>query len=154
MLKIPLILFFIRVIPESILLILFNYIISNEKIDKKRILFSGILLGISSYITRLLPIHFGVHTMIILMIYIFLTAKVNHIDTIRSIQAGIISFIVLFSCDWIFALLYTNILNISFYDLFKHPIKSAAYSIPSLVLMFSIMMIIFYIKKYRNKKVG
>ncbi|MBF8984045.1 hypothetical protein IZY60_10900 [Lutibacter sp. B2] len=154
MLKIPLILFFIRVIPESILLILFNYIISNEKIDKKRILFSGILLGISSYIIRLLPIHFGVHTMIILMTCIFLTSKVNQINIISSIQASIISFIVLFTCDWIFALFYTNILNISFYDLFKHPIKSVAYSIPSLVLMFSIMMIIFYIKKYRNKKVG
>lgn len=153
MLQIPLLVFLIRSIPEEILLMFSSYILSGKKVHKKRLYISGLLLAISAYMVRLLPIHFGVHTMILLMVYIFLTVKINRINIMQAIPACIVSMIILFICDWMMTLFYVNILHLNFEDLFKEPIKSALYSIPSLIITSFIVMIIFFIKKYRSKKV-
>ncbi|QEK11242.1 hypothetical protein FQB35_02025 [Crassaminicella thermophila] len=125
----------------------------NKKINKKRLALSGLLLAISTYIVRLLPIHFGVHTMIIIMLYIFFTVKINNMHIMESIPICIISMIIIFICDWIIVLFYVNILHLDFIYIFKEPVKSAIYSIPSLIMTFFIVLMIFCIKKYRNKKV-
>jgi hypothetical protein len=54
-----------------------SYVLTDEKMDKRRIIRSGSILGVITYLVRQLPINFGVHTMITLLTYIILAHKLN-----------------------------------------------------------------------------
>lgn len=56
--------FFLKLIPESYIFFWGISIISNKVISKKIHIIYCILLSIAIYVVRLLPIHFGVHTII------------------------------------------------------------------------------------------
>lgn len=153
MLHMPWSIFFIRAVPEEILLIFANYVIVGKKIDQKRMIVSGIILAISSFVIRSLPIHFGVHTVLMLMVYIFVTVKINKIDMIKTIPACIIATILFCICDWLMVFAYTNIFHIPFENTLKGTLKSTLYTIPSLILIFLTIMMIDYFKKRRNEKI-
>ncbi|AOT69019.1 hypothetical protein Gferi_05275 [Geosporobacter ferrireducens] len=152
MLRMPLLVLFLRAIPEGIILMLSCYALSNTVINKNKIFLSGILLGISVYIIRFMPIRYGIHTILCLIVYMLMAVKLNNISILKSIHACIISIIVLFICDWIMTVFYINILNISFEEVLKVPVKSALYSMPSLCIALSISLTVFYIQKRKLKQ--
>lgn len=153
MLQLPIIALFLRTIPEGILLIFANYVITNTKIDKKKMVISGILLGISTYLVRLLPIHFGVHTIILLMVYILLSVKMNHIDFYKAVGSSIICVIVMFCFEWITVTIAINILGIIDAGLLGDPLMNILCGLPSLVVSYLAVLTIFYIKNNRRKRV-
>lgn len=102
MLRLSIIELFLRLIPEGILYAFAMYAFTNtKKIDIKKILICGILLGISIYLIRFLPIHFGVHTILFLMIYIFISVKIIQVEVLNAIAYGLIMVITLFISEWI-----------------------------------------------------
>ena len=60
-----------RTFPESLILVLSGVVLLGINIDKKRIFKDGIILGMIIGIIRLLPITFGVHS-ILSMISLFI----------------------------------------------------------------------------------
>lgn len=154
MLYMPIVVFFLRSIPEGILLAFAHYVLVNEKIPIKKLLLSGTILGISSYLIRLLPIHYGVHTIIFLMIYIFIMISVNGIYVLKAIPASIISVFLIFMCDWITVLIYVHVLHIDYETLFSQvSLIEALYSIPALLLATTIVMLgYFYMRQHRNAR--
>ena len=67
--------FIARVIPEGFVIMLAMIALSNIKLNVKRYIISSLLFAIYVYVGRMLPINYGVHTildifvMIILIIY-------------------------------------------------------------------------------------
>lgn len=151
MLKLLPIEFFLRLIPESFILILAAYAFSCKKPEKKLFCISSILLSVATYLIRLLPIHFGVHTIILIVIYVLISVNINKIDIIKSISAGLISSIILFLCEWINVLILTKILKLDIDFIFKPPVSKILYSLPSLVLFSAVVMLVFYINVLRRK---
>ncbi|SHK26047.1 hypothetical protein [Tepidibacter formicigenes] len=145
MLKLSLLSLFLRTIPEGIMSIFANYVLANKKVDRKKMLVSGILLGISTYLIRFLPIHFGVHTILSIMIYIFLCIKINNIDYFKAISSSIISMIILFVLDWVAVFIYMKVFSINPKILFSKSIISILFGLPSIVI-FSIIFFIIYKK--------
>ena len=97
----------------------------------------------------MLPINYGVHTILNLMMLTIITVSINKIDVIRGIRSSIVTSIILFICEG----LNMVMLNVRFGDsveqVISNPTSKTIYGIPSLVC-FSIIVITYYC--YLNKK--
>lgn len=153
MLRLTPIEFFLIVIPESFILVLAGYAFSSKKIEKKVFCISSILLAVATYLIRMLPIHFGVHTIILIMIYVLVTVYINKLDVIKSISAVLISSIILFICEWINVYVLTYLFKLSGEIMFRNTATKVLYGIPSLILFSFIIGLIFY-KNLHLRKVS
>jgi hypothetical protein len=151
MLKLLPIEFLLRTIPESFILILAGYAFSSKKPKKKVFCISAILLAISTYLIRILPIHFGVHTIILIVIYVLISVNINKINIIKAISAGLTSSIILFLCEWINVFVLTKVLKLNIDFILKPPVNKIVYSLPSLALFSMIVMLVFYINVLHRK---
>lgn len=150
MLKLSIIEFFLRTLPESFMVILAAYAFCKKSIDIKAFCISTILFSILTYLVRMLPIHFGVHTIVMIVIYVLLMNFINNLDIIKSASAGLISMIILFASEWINVFILTNVLKLDIDIIFKDPLKKLLYGIPSLVLFSAIIIVI----SYKNLHLG
>lgn len=150
MLQLSLLELFFRTLPESCIYIWAGYIFSNNKIDKTKFILSSILLSLWTFFIRLLPIHFGVHTILFLIVYILICALINKIDIIKSISSGLISVIILFICEGINVFIL-RLLEIDIEITFKEPVTKLLYGTPSLFLFGLIITILYKIKSKRRR---
>ena len=75
-----------RTIPE---LLLFNwafFILSQTKFDVKKYSKSSLLFLISNCIIRSLHIQFGIHNLLMLMVYIVINTMINKMPTIKCLE--------------------------------------------------------------------
>ena len=101
MLKLTLLEFFLRGLPEGFLIIFAVYAFSKTVINIKRYIVSSIIFVIAVYLIRLLPIQYGVHTILNIIVIIVLAVNINKIGIIKSIQASIMTIILEFICEGI-----------------------------------------------------
>lgn len=149
MLDLTIIEFFIRVIPESIIFVLSIYLLSNTKIDKKRCTVTIVIVSILVFLIRLLPIHYGVHTILNMIALIVLTVLINKIELIADIRATVITFILVFISEGINLFLIQSVFNKDITVLFNNPIEKLIYGIPSLLIVLSIIL---SYHKIKNRK--
>lgn len=150
MLEQPIAALFLRMIPESILVFYASYIIINKKLDNKKILFSGILSGIIMYLVRMLPINFGVHTILGLLAYIGLLSKVHGIELFKSIKLSLTAMVIMFISDSATLYICVNMLNIPQQILFSKSIQSTLLSMLTLIIFSLILVLIKLVKKKRR----
>lgn len=151
MLKLSMMEFFLRSLPESFIFVLGAYVFSKKNICIKPFFISAIFLSMVTYLVRMLPIHFGVHTIILLVGYILVMASINDLNIIKSASAGLILIIMLFATEWLNVYILTNILNLDINIIFKDPLKKLLYGIPSLLLFFIIIVAIAYKNLYLER---
>jgi hypothetical protein len=150
--KISIVELFFRMIPESFLFIYATYVFSKKAIALRSFILSSILLGISTYVIRLLPIHSGINNILSMAVFIVLSAKVNRIDLVKSIQVVFMSIILGFICEGINVLLikYVFMQDINF--IFNDPKLKMFYGIPSLLLYSLILFMVIFFYKMQSKK--
>lgn len=151
MLEQPIYSLFIRMIPESFLVIYSICLLTNSKPDLKKIFISCIIGGTSVYITRLLPIHFGIHTILGILINVLLAIKIINIDTHKAIVGAMIAIILIYISDLMIFVLYVNILKIPPEVISAPSLLSVASSLPSLLIFFMLVKLIVSIRKKRVK---
>lgn len=149
MLQQPIYSLFIRIIPETYLVMYAICLLSDSKVDIKRVLMSGVIGGIGIYLVRFLPIHFGVHTIIAILFDIALAVKVNNIEIHKAISATLTSVILMFSSDIILVVVY-NAMNFTS-ALSGKTLLSVIAGIPSMMFYYLIVVIIVNIKSKRIK---
>lgn len=149
MLKLTVFEFIFRTLPEAFLFILVGYAFSKTKINVIRYIISSILYAVAVYFIRLLPINYGIHTILGIICMNILICYVNRIDIILAIKSSIIATIVLFFLEGL------NMLTLSF--LFKDQLETIMYDsklkticgLPSIVC-FAIVIWCYY--HFFNKK--
>lgn len=151
MLKLSILEFFIRVIPESFLIIFAVYTFSKTAIEVKKYFLSSIILAIMTFMIRSLPIHYGIHTILCIIVIILLICNINKIDIIKSIQAVIITIILQFICEGINVFMIQNIFKLDINYVFNEPVLKLLYGIPSLVI-FACIPILYYVKLSKRKE--
>lgn len=151
MLQQPIYSLFIRLIPESFLVFYSIHLLTNSKIDFKKLLISAIIGGIGIYIARLLPIHFGVHTILAIILYIVLAVNINKIDMNKAIAGTLISTVLCFISDVILVVFYTSILKLPSEMVSNQTLLAVIASVPSLIILYLILRIFVYIKGLRVK---
>ena len=151
MLKLTLLELFFRGLPEGFLIILAVYAFSKTAINKKKYIVASISLVIAVYLIRLLPIQYGVHTILNLIVVIVLTVNINKIDIIKSIQGGIMTIILEFICEGINMFIIQYIFKADIVYVLGEPSLKTLYGIPSL-LIFAAIVSTYYFYLARRKK--
>jgi hypothetical protein len=149
MLELSLIDLFLRLLPEGFLLMFAAYTLSGKKVDKKNLCISSILFMIIIFFVRKLPIHFGVHTIILSIVYISLAVWVNKIELMKAISAVLISTIIMFVGEIVnsFAL---EMLGVKLNIIFNDPLIKNLYLMPSLLIYLVIVLILGKFTKARK----
>jgi hypothetical protein len=140
--------FFVRAIPEQFLFVLAIHAFSKIRIDLKKYLLSGMLAAIMLYLIRLLPIQYGVHSLVSLIILIVIVSYINKIDIIKSIRSGIVSFILCFILEGINVVFIQFVLKMDLNSIMNNHILKTITGLPSLIV-FGIVVIAYY---YRLSK--
>ncbi|MCB2300106.1 hypothetical protein [Clostridium tagluense] len=153
MLKLSLLEVYLRALPESFLVIFAVYAFSKTVINVKRYIISSILYGISVYLIRSLPIQYGVHTILNIIMIIVLTAFLNKIVIIKSIQASIMALILLFICEGINMIIIKYIFKVNVINILSNTSEKILYGIPSLVI-FAVTVFTYYFYLDRRKKLN
>lgn len=142
---------FTRMIPEAFLVIYAIYLLTSSKVDIKKIFLSSIIGGVGVYITRLLPVHFGVHTILAVMLYIVLAVKFNKIEIFKAITLVLTLQIILFICDIIVITMYTHVFGLSAGIVLGHTWLSSIAGTPPLLLFYLIVWSYSFINE-KNKR--
>lgn len=151
MLKLTLMEFFVRGLPEAFLFMFGVYAFSKGLINIKKYIISSVLYGFMAYMVRFLPIHYGVHTILNVFIIITLAVNINNIDLIASIRSAITVIILQFICEGINVLIIQYIFDVDINYVFNDPVLKTLYGIPS-IIVFAIVAIAYYIRLSRRKE--
>jgi hypothetical protein len=143
----------LRADTESLILIFVSYLFARKKINKKFYFTSSVLFSIASYSVRRLPIHFGVHTIIIMMIYIVIIVFINDIPINKAIFSILSGTIILLICEWINLFVLNDCLKINVEILLNKPLIKTLYFMPSLILFLCIIWLIHMLMN-KTKKEG
>lgn len=144
MLKLSAVEFVARAIPESFLVIFAIYAFAGTRINKKRYFLSSFIMMVMLLLIRDLPISYGTHTILGIMVIIVLSYTINKIDIMKAVQSTIIAIIVQFICEGfnIFIIQYVFKKDINY--IFGNPDLKIIYGIPSLCI-FTVILILRYI---------
>lgn len=131
----------LRAIPEGFLYMLGVYIFSNTKINKSKYIISSLITGVIIFLIRELPISYGVHTILLILIIVFFSMFYNKVDAISSVSSTIIIFVLQIISE-IANVSVLNLINLNIDLLFENPIIKNILGIPSLII--TLLVIIGY----------
>jgi hypothetical protein len=146
MLRLTVFEFITRTIPESFVLMLAMYALSNIKIDIKKYLVSGLLLSTYVYFGRMLPISYGVHTILDIFVMIIIMCSINKADIILAIKASLVATIALYVLEELNVLLLSLIFKDKLEEIMLSTTLKVICGLPSLVL-FGVVTIVYYLRK-------
>lgn len=149
MLRLSIFEFLLRVIPEGFVLMFALFAICNVKIQINRYIISSILLGVFQYTIRLLPINYGVNTILGIFVMVIIMYIINKADIVLTIKASLIITIILFICEWINVFLLHMIFRERLEEIMVNGVSKTICGLPSL-MCFTIIIGIYYCKKRRK----
>lgn len=149
MLKLSLVEFFVRLIPEALIFILAAYTFSGTKINKKNYFLGTLLLVLVTIAIRFLPINYGVHTVMNIILMTVITWLINKIDIIKAIRASIMSTILLFTCEAASIVILMKVYGDRLSIIMSNSTTNMLCSLPSLVIF---AIIVIYCNKYQRRK--
>ncbi|MGL4913334.1 MAG: hypothetical protein ACRC3Y_12985 [Romboutsia sp.] len=132
----------IRTFPESIVLVLSGMILLGIKIDGKKLITNGIILGTLITLIRSLPINFGVHTILSMIVLEVILYKNSNNQLIKSMLSTCMIWISLALSEGIYILMSTKIMNLQFENLVNNnSIYGALSTLPSLIILVGIIFL-------------
>lgn len=141
---------FFRGIPEMFLVIWGIYIIARKTFNFKKCIFLSTIISIIIFFLRELPIYFGVHTMLTIVLIICVMVAIG-ISVIVSIYATLLMFLLLSLSEFLNMLLL-NLFGINININSMEPIKKSLLGIPSLIILFVLILIMRYLLNKRRTK--
>lgn len=151
MLKVSLIEFLLRFIPESFLFLLAAYVFSNKKIEKKLYIISSLTIAISMYLIRLLPIQFGIHSVMGVIIVILVAVNINKIPINKAVSSAVIVVILEGIFETLNLFFLDKILDLNVQAVLINSISKLVYFMPSLIFLgFTITLYNLVVNKRKN----
>ena len=149
MLRLEPIEFFLRTLPESFLIILAIYSFSKIRIDRKRYIISSTICSVAIFLVRMLPISYGVHTILGMGIAMVLGISINKIDVVKVIKGILIMVIIQFILEGVNVFIIQNVLKGDINIIFSDPVQKALYGLPSIGIL-AIITVGYYIINYKK----
>ncbi|WML33293.1 hypothetical protein [Clostridium sp. OS1-26] len=146
MMKLNYIEFFLRCIPEALLIIWGICIVARKSINIKIYIFSSTIMGLVVFFVRMLPIYFGVHTFIGVVL-IICTMAIIGMPIVKSIYGTLLMFLILSLSEYL-NMTILNLLNVNTNIEFTNPVMKSVFGIPSLIIT---GLFIIVIQHFTNK---
>ncbi|HHT63867.1 MAG: hypothetical protein ACOX4H_06330 [Bacillota bacterium] len=130
-------------IPENIAVVALAFSFAKVKFDWGKFFLMGIFLAFTAFLLRLIPITFGVHTIVCLGLLIFLLNYFVKVDLTRSITSVLFSFIIMAIVETGSRILTLKILQWSIEEVMKNELLIIVTGIPEVAILF---LLAFFIK--------
>lgn len=153
MLKVSFIEFLLRFIPESFLFLLAAYVFSNKKIEKKLYVISGFVIAISMYCIRLLPIQFGIHSLLGVIVVILVAVNINKIPTSKAISSAVMVIIFEAIFETVNLIFMDKVLKLNVQAVLSDSVSKLVYFAPSMILLGCIIALYNVIVNKRKNKI-
>ncbi len=150
--KIPLLALIFQGIPEVIAIITLAYVIANVPLVWKKIIPAGILLAFVSYGVRLLPITFGVHTIILIGLTFFILMFLGKSSVNPALIASIISMLAITVAEAVCLSLLMPLFGVTSEILFTNTIIRILISWPQVLVMLILAFVTYKFKTQREIK--
>lgn len=148
MLKLAWIEFFFRTIPETFILILGIHVISKKSINIPKYALSSVLLSLMIFFVRCLPIYFGVHMIINIILTIGIMVVIR-IPVIKSIYSTLLVYFLL-SIGEFLNMIILDLLNIDTSIEFSNLFIKCLAGAPSLIILLLSIIIFNYLLKMKE----
>lgn len=145
------VLYILRTLAEGIIAVLSVHMLSGKKTDWKKHILTGIMLGIIVYLIRQLPIHYGVHTIIILLIMIFIFIQLSKIPFYKAVASSIVFTMILYVSEIVTFLMY-SILGYNVNDISPDTINGILFSIPPIMIALVVSLFLSKLKFWKVNK--
>lgn len=152
MLKLTIMEFFIRAIPEMFTLVFAATMLAKEKVDKKKYFITSIMLCVGVSLIRRLPITFGVHTILNIILMTILITIIGKINAVKAIRSSMIITIVMVICEVLNILIISKILAVDLAIVSSTPELKIIYGYPSLVF-FVLFTVAYYKFVYKKRMI-
>ncbi|MFA6809175.1 MAG: hypothetical protein WCR27_09305 [Eubacteriales bacterium] len=146
--RIPLIALILQGIPEQIAVVTLAFVIAKLQLKWKVIAIGGIGLAVTSYLLRLLPVAFGVHTILLISLLFLLLLKFGQGTLNISLIASLISFLVLILAETACLCALMPVFGVTTERLLTMPTTRILITLPQVVVIF---IIAFIIAKFRSR---
>lgn len=144
----------IRSLPESIILTLSGMILLGVELDKNKIFKYGTLLGLTIAFIRGLPINFGVHTILSMIIFGLMLFYISNKQVINSMIATLGVWIALVLSEGIYVVILTKVFGISFDKLSNNIDPNVAImTLPSLLIIILLVLLFRKVKHVIDKTI-
>ena len=151
MLKLQPIEFILRAMPESFLVILAIYIFSKTKINKKKYIVTSIVFSTILYISRMLPIDYGVHMILSVLALLAIVMLYNKIDAIKGIKSIVFIYLIQLVSELINVVIL-KLVNIDLEVLSMDGLYKTILGLPSLIITGVIVLMVYKIEKRKEAK--
>lgn len=136
-------------IPQMFLMAITIYMIAKKTLDKKKILISTAIMGPIGLVVPKLPISFGVHTIIIMSIYLLVLTSINKIEVRKAVSGLLIC---------LFIIILTELINFAILGAFgiipdKKELITQFYMIPATLIYIVINFAIYKLLYLKRKSV-
>lgn len=144
----------IRSLPESIILTLSGMILLGVELDKNKIFKYGSLLGLAITFIRRLPINFGVHTILSMIIFGLILFYISNKQVINSMIATFGVCMALVLSEGIYIVILVKVFGVSF-DILSNNIdpKVAIMTLPSLIIIIMLVLLFRKVKHVIDKTI-
>ena len=144
--------FFVRTIPESFFVVLAVHAFSKTAISTKRYILASLLYAGIVFAVRAMPISFGIHTIINVIVLVLIANNMNKISMTVSIRSGILTAIVLFISELFCIFVIQLLLHVNTDAMMGNVYLKTLYSLPSLILLMIISLLSYYLLVIRKRE--
>ncbi|WP_238455570.1 hypothetical protein [Desulfolucanica intricata] len=130
-------------LPEAYLIFIFGIIILGQKIRLPKVFCATILFVTSSFITRMLPFPFGLHTVIGIVVIFILFVLVIKLKVKQAVISTLISSGTLIALENIILYLLQIELNLNTKQIWQDPVLRTFIGWPHLIV-WSLITLVFY----------
>lgn len=153
MFKIHWIEIFLRGIPESFLMLAGVCVIAEKSLPIKNYIISSISLSLCIFFIRRLPVYWGIHTLIVIVLAISFLV-IQGMPLISS-SYGTLCMLLILSGSEVLNILILNIFHIKttllYVDSISASIKKCLLGMPSLIMVFLFILVIYH---FKNKHIN
>lgn len=135
--------------PESLVVVLLVFSILNLRLWDRRVLIIAVLQTITNLV-RLLPVAFGMHTVIIAVTLSIYTHLFTGIRLSRIFAAVLICIVIILTTEILYGGLLLNVFNLTYEKAFANPFTRAAFALPYEI----ILLLVSLAKNHYNCKKG
>ncbi|KPU44536.1 hypothetical protein OXPF_16190 [Oxobacter pfennigii] len=149
----------IRALPEAIGMNLLILAFVKEKTNMKNLMLSSSICGLVAFILRMLPLRFGIHSLLVLIIQAFVMNIVYKIKMQKLFKGTIVCLVALAGFEMITLLAMEYIFKIDPQAVYSNGLSTIISGIPSILMLYALAYIIWKINSAKesrrlNKDVG
>ncbi len=125
--------------PESLVITMFVFSFLNRRLRDKKVLYAALLQTITNLV-RLLPIAFGVHSVILIITLAFYTRLFTKAPLSKIFLAVLISFALIALAELAYTKPFLSLTGLSYEKAFTSPFLRAAFALPYEIILMGIAL--------------